>query len=179
MIKSKKPPKPLKRTPLKRTPIKRKPIPNRKLETDSDSGEPKILKYTLPTKSADPKPLKYAKPAKEPKEKKKPKAINKIGKRTRKRIDTNAILKERFLRWGITHCELGYVGCWREVQGFAHSKKSRNLITEEDWQEVIAACNSCHDQIEILGNKGMVTMYDVVTKKIKERMAELSKWVKI
>lgn len=59
-------------------------------------------------------------------------------------------LKPEFERSGITTCELGYEGCFRDnYLGFAHTKKRRNLGPGE-LSIVILACNHCHDKIEIL-----------------------------
>lgn len=90
----------------------------------------------------------------------------KTGKRTKKRIAANKILKERFTEWGIFYCELRYEGCWGQGQGFAHSKKSRFLITDQDFLEVALACNSCHNILEYSGHQNM---YEVIVDTIKKR----------
>jgi len=57
-------------------------------------------------------------------------------------------LKTRFLRVGITRCELRYPGCWHDnALGFAHAKKRRNLRPDEE-EVVILACTTCHQTIE-------------------------------
>ncbi len=71
------------------------------------------------------------------------------GKKTKAWEKTRSSLKERFKRAGITVCELVLPGCWRDNGlGFAHSLKRRN-IKDDQLEEVVLACNSCHDVIEV------------------------------
>ena len=77
------------------------------------------------------------------------KPINRAGKKTKAWYACRAKLKTRFMRAGITTCELQYEGCWHDDGlGFAHSKKRRNITTEEQLEEVILSCSSCHDRVE-------------------------------
>ena len=173
MIKSKKPPKPLKRTPLKRTPIKRKPFPNRKLETESGLDEPKVLKYTLPTKSADPQPVKYVRPPKEVKEKKKPKAIRQIGKKTTEWDVARAELKKHFELAGIVSCQLRWKGCWvNNALSFAHRLKRRFITDEEELRIVGLVCIPCHNLLEPMPSE---KMYQIVTDLHKEFLTRFNK----
>lgn len=69
----------------------------------------------------------------------------KPGKRTKARAAARRELKPLFERAGITRCEL----CGRDnYLGFAHSKKSKDIITDADWLEVALLCTPCHDKIE-------------------------------
>lgn len=44
---------------------------------------------------------------------------------------------------------MGWTGCWKTSHlTWAHSKKSRFLVTEKDWQEAARACIYCHSLIE-------------------------------
>lgn len=82
--------------------------------------------------------------------------MNRIGKRGRQRIAINRRLKAMWVREGITSCELRLPGCVRTfVMSAAHSKKSRYLITDEDWMTAALACCACHDQIEKLSHSAM------------------------
>lgn len=69
-----------------------------------------------------------------------------------RRID-NTILKPL----GITTCEIRIPGkCVRSIMlGHAHSKKSRNIVTDDDWMEAALCCNPCHDVIECLPEEEM------------------------
>ena len=76
-------------------------------------------------------------------------------------------LKEKFLRMGITSCELALEGCWRtEALSWAHSVKRRHASTMELLEEVILACTPCHDRIEKLGE---AEMSKIVRRVIAER----------
>lgn len=73
----------------------------------------------------------------------------KPGPRTKKRRAMNLRLKKLLLSLGITACEIKLPGCLRNFAlSFAHSKKSRFLITEEDWMEAALACAACHDKLD-------------------------------
>ncbi len=72
-------------------------------------------------------------------------------------------LKKEFERAGITTCEVGYQGCWRDNGlGFAHSLKRRNIKTEDERREVVLACNCCHDKLEILPEHEMKRIVKVI-----------------
>lgn len=87
----------------------------------------------------------------------------KPGKKTREWDLERARLKKKFYEWGITHCEINLPGCCREVHGFAHVDKRRNLAPSE-LSMVVAACNPCHDKVEI-----MPDMREKLTKIINAR----------
>lgn len=91
----------------------------------------------------------------------------KRGPKTRKWDSDREKLKKEFHRAGITRCELNYDGCQRDnFLGFAHSKKRRNVVTTDDREEVILACQNCHDRIE---KQTHVLMYNIVNLVIAER----------
>ena len=79
------------------------------------------------------------------------KPMNKAGARTLKRRRFNVKLKKIWLEQGVTSCELRLPGClgtW--AMGAAHSKKSRFLITDDDWLEAALSCCHCHQIQEAL-----------------------------
>ncbi len=78
-------------------------------------------------------------------------------------------LKPKFLRAGITRCELRYPGCCGDsFLGFAHAKKRRNLRPEEE-AVVILACTQCHQTIE---HKPEAEMERIVLDTIRRRRAQ-------
>ena len=78
-----------------------------------------------------------------------------------------ARLKRQFDAAGITSCELGYPGCWKdEALGFAHGRKRRHLKGDEIETLTILVCNPCHDRIETLPAAGMLA---IVKSVIAER----------
>lgn len=142
---------PKKRKGLRRTPFKRKPFNAKKSREDSN----KIKKYTR----------------------------LKAGKKTAEWDAIRAELKEQFLSMGITYCEINYDShCRKHVDGFAHTLKRRNMgkwETEEreaNLREVVAACNYCHDKVEMQGEEAMKAF---LQNKIHERNERLKKWKKI
>jgi hypothetical protein len=75
--------------------------------------------------------------------------IKQVGKKGKEWQACRAKLKVAFQRAGITTCELLFPGCWHDNGlGFAHTKKRRNITTEEGLREVALACNRCHDIVE-------------------------------
>lgn len=74
----------------------------------------------------------------------------KSGKRTAMNQKSNKILKEKFLKAGITRCE--YPGCGNDnYLTFAHRYKRRNLRTVEelsDFNNVLLLCLVHHQMIE-------------------------------
>lgn len=83
------------------------------------------------------------------KEKKKPKGINKIGKKGEANLEATAELKAEAERLGITKCEVQLNGCWGVIHGFAHGKKKSKGMTPDELKKfAIAACNECHYKIE-------------------------------
>jgi len=97
-------------------------------------------------------------------------------------------LKERFLRVGITSCELQLKNCTKAANfgftwSFAHSLKRGAIAAVKDekeharlMREVVYACGTCHYAIEQIGNKdkedGSPTMCDIVRTIIAERKVQ-------
>lgn len=55
----------------------------------------------------------------------------------------------QFNKWGIYSCELRLSGCILTLYlGFAHTKKRRNIINDEDMRRVVLACQPCHERVE-------------------------------
>lgn len=76
-------------------------------------------------------------------------------------------LKKEFEAKGITKCEMGLPGCWRDNGlSFAHLDK-RRYLKEEDLKEVVLTCISCHQFVEY---KGRPIMRSMLTKAIKRRI---------
>lgn len=92
----------------------------------------------------------------------------KAGKRTLKRQAMNKRLKKLFIEKSYPQtCELKLQGClgtWALT--WAHSKKSRFLITDDDWMEAALACVHCHNIIEA---KSHEEMFNHVTTAINRR----------
>ena len=66
------------------------------------------------------------------------------------------ILKPAYLEAGITRCELGYEGCFRDnFLGFAHAKKRRLIGNVYEFCDCVLACNACHDRIESMSHVDM------------------------
>ena len=76
-----------------------------------------------------------------------------IGKRTKQRQAENAKLNKLEIR----SCEVRLPHrCVGSVMlTWAHSKKSRFLVTSKDWQEAARCCLPCHDFIESLPHSEM------------------------
>lgn len=81
----------------------------------------------------------------------------KCGKRTLKRRAMNARLKKEVGdRLGIKSCEIKLDGCLMDfAMSWAHSRKSRFLVTDEDWMHAALACCYCHDKIEAMSHEAM------------------------
>ena len=80
-----------------------------------------------------------------------------VGKRTLKRRAVNIRLKKNFIALGLPQeCELKLPHCQKTwATSWAHSKKSRFLITDEDWMEACLACQNCHSTIESMSHDAM------------------------
>lgn len=94
---------------------------------------------------------------KEPREFKKRDAKNfPIGPRTIKRQEQNRILNERLPEIK-KYCEIQIAGvCVHNIMlTWCHSKKSRFITTDEDWQEAARGCLPCHQYIEPLSHAEM------------------------
>lgn len=67
----------------------------------------------------------------------------------------------------INSCELRYENCAGSMFGsLAHSKKRRDIKTDDEMREVIWCCCPCHMQIEALPKE---QMFVIVTETIKNR----------
>ncbi len=87
-----------------------------------------------------------------------------VGKRTRERAKQNAKLRNL----GIRHCELGISPYCAKTSGltWAHSKKSRFLVTPADWQDAARCCCPCHQAVEEMSHS---EMYRIIREAIKRR----------
>lgn len=76
-----------------------------------------------------------------------------VGKRTEKRRAENRKLD----KLKIKECEIRIPGiCVRHILlTWAHSKKSRFLVLDKDWQEAARSCLPCHDHIEAMPHDKM------------------------
>jgi hypothetical protein len=76
-----------------------------------------------------------------------------VGARTERRAKENAKLR----KLDIKHCEIRISpNCARNrMLTWAHSQKSRFLVTGADWQEAARCCLPCHDVIEALPHSEM------------------------
>jgi len=86
-----------------------------------------------------------------PRGKKKPKPINRVGKRTQAWIDGQPKLKEVFRDNGITACEIGFAGCTgNRFLGFAHVTRRGNYNIEDiaDPHVVVLGCQHCHEIVD-------------------------------
>lgn len=79
-----------------------------------------------------------------------------IGPRTKRRAKENRELG----KLKITRCEIRISGICLHTSmlTWAHSKKSRFLLTSKDWQEAARACLPCHQYLERLPHKQMKAM---------------------
>lgn len=83
-------------------------------------------------------------------------------------------LTPKFDEAGITTCELNLPGCkYGMFNSFAHSKKVRHWKEVADVYDVILTCNNCHQIIEALGNKKVITMQEVVQRVRENRGFEI------
>jgi len=83
-----------------------------------------------------------------------------------------ALAYQLFENENIWACELQLPKC--QIGGFptlAHSKKVRHWQNLKDACQVIRICQSCHAFIEALGNKNVITMFEIV-----ERIEENRGW---
>jgi hypothetical protein len=94
--------------------------------------------------------------------------LKKLGKKGLAWEKCRRELKVKFQRAGITTCEIGelYPGCWIDNGlGFAHARKRRNLKPGE-LSVVILACNSCHDNLELLPESEMAKIVlDIIARR--------------
>lgn len=91
------------------------------------------------------------------------------GKRTIKRIAMNKRLAKMFIDRGLPQtCEIKLdSGCMRTFSlSWAHSKKSRFIVSDSDWMEAALACPHCHGKIEAMSHE---QMYEHVMEAIGRR----------
>lgn len=87
------------------------------------------------------------------------------GKKTKEWESVRKKLKVEFKRVGITTCELGYPGCWRDSSlGFSHAHKRRNLAPGEIEVVILLCSANCHPKIEILPEAEMAEIVHSVIK---------------
>lgn len=94
----------------------------------------------------------------------------KPGKKTKLRHQANREMKKECIRLGIFRCEVGKDGCHGTPDGFAHSRKGRNMTTLEHYMEACLACNHCHEIIELLPEQ---EMGDLVRSILGDRAASI------
>lgn len=89
-----------------------------------------------------------------------------IGLKTLEWDRARAKLKKQFEAAGITRCEFGYNGCWRDNGlSFAHIDKRRYLRPNELYI-VALACIVCHNELERMPRRVMrETIMAVITKR--------------
>lgn len=92
--------------------------------------------------------------------------LKRLGKRGMEWERVRRELKARFLKAGITECEVRGHGCWHDNGlGFMHAKKRRNLGPGE-LSVVVLACNICHDQWESGSESKMEQMVlDIIARR--------------
>lgn len=90
-----------------------------------------------------------------------------IGKQTKRRQAENATLN-KLPPEVKNRCELRIEGvCAGNVMlTWAHSKRTRFLLTNKDWQEAARACLPCHQYAD---DRGHAFMHKVVTEAISKR----------
>lgn len=99
---------------------------------------------------------------------KKPKRLKRRGEKTDQWEITRKALIPRFEAAGITSCELGYYGCFRNnFLSFAHSKKRRFITSQRELEEVCLCCTNCHGRIEFSKD-----MYEIICKVIARRKVQ-------
>jgi len=104
------------------------------------------------------------------KKKKEPHPIR-PGKKITEWKDAREQLKETFVKWGITECEIKLDRCWKNnALGFAHIDKRVNLRPDE-LLSVVLACTPCHQTVEAMPHK---KMRELLEKIISERETLLS-----
>jgi len=93
-----------------------------------------------------------------------------IGERTKRRQKENAKLNklpESVKR----HCEIKLDGCLgNKFLSWQHSKKSRFILTDKDWQEAARACGFCADALD--HKMSHAEMHRIITEAIKRRKLE-------
>ena|SRR5215475_12207203 len=88
------------------------------------------------------------------------------GKKTQQWERIRRILKIRFEGVGLTYCEVGYKGCWRDNGlSFAHYDK-RRFLNEEQLYIAVLACANCHPLLERLPRHEMTRrVLDIIRKR--------------
>lgn len=91
------------------------------------------------------------------------------GKRTLKRIAMNKRLKALFIEKGYPQvCELKLDGCMKTwALQWGHSKKSRFIVTDDDWMAAALVCPSCHSKQEALPHaEGHAMIMAAINKRV-------------
>lgn len=88
-----------------------------------------------------------------------------IGKRTEARMAANKDMNKA----GIKHCEIRLHGCQgRYYLSWAHSTKSRFILTDKDWRTAARACAVCHQTIEVMPHSQMKQIVlDAIARRAK------------
>ena len=96
-----------------------------------------------------------------------------VGKRTEKREAVNRKLNKKFK---IRECEIQIPGvCVRHIMlTWCHTKKSRFIVTDKDWEEAARGCLPCHDHIEALPHSEMAQIVRAAIAKRKPQTEEAS-----
>lgn len=106
------------------------------------------------------------------KEKKKPKPLNKIGKRTEAWLEGQPKLKETFKENGIVECEIALKGCQpKYLLGFAHITRRGNydIDTIADPHVVVLACQHCHTIVDDASKMPKVKAEKLLANIVKAR----------
>jgi hypothetical protein len=89
-----------------------------------------------------------------------------VGPRTKERRRQNKKLNENLVSIK-GFCEIKLAGCLgNRFLTWAHSKKSRFIVSDWDWQEAARACISCHRRIEEMSHD---EMHKIITTAIARR----------
>jgi hypothetical protein len=92
-----------------------------------------------------------------------------IGPKTQAWEKAKRELKPAFEAAGITQCEFGFKGCWRNNGlSFAHCDK-RRFLKGDQLYEVALACINCHDILERMPRLVMgVTVRSIITDRTRQ-----------
>jgi hypothetical protein len=73
----------------------------------------------------------------------------KIGKKGKDWIEAKKKLKIIYAAFGITSCEVGLDGCWKNNHlTYAHRYKRSNPKTQHTFSQTLLCCLPCHMKIE-------------------------------
>jgi hypothetical protein len=93
-----------------------------------------------------------------------------------KTIRDNEIIPQ-FKEWGIVTCEIGLFPCVKyRYLGFAHTKKRRQIRSQDDLRRVVLACEPCHSIAEYscvkVTGKPMTEFLEEIIKKREKMLAK-------